>query len=321
MAKNSEMVENTSNDDKLKNVENKAIEVDRVGAILYNERLKRNIDLSEISQKLCIRRYYLEAIEKGEYKNLPSMPYSAGFVDSYAKYLGLNNARITQLFREEIDVRPQTIRDLPAEESVAEARLPSKIYVLIGILAVVFLAWAWRFYSPFAPSNAVNNSSSNVDEEVLDTSDVEYYQTVEKMLKEEDAEENKEGVKEEEPKKEDVKNVKNEDVKEQKTEKQPVAKSEEKEKVEEVAKTDGKSGVEIKITKENTWLEVKDDKKVYISKILKVGESYRLPDVKGLTVSSGKYEGVEVYVDGKLTPVFSRDKKININFDSLLNNH
>ncbi len=306
MAKSSETVENTSNDKKLKSAENKAIEVDRVGAILYNERLKKNIDLSEISQKLCIRRYYLEAIEKGEYKNLPPMPYSAGFVDSYAKYLGLNNSRITQLFREEIDVKPQTIKDLTSEESVAEARLPSKMYVLIGILAVIFLAWVWHFYSPLVANNAANNSSSDVDEEVLDTADVEYYQTVEKMLKEEDN---------------TVADEKKEDVKEQKSEDKPLAKPEEKEKVEEEAKADDKSGIEIKITKENTWLEVKDEKKVYVSRILKVGESYRLPDVKGLNVSAGKYEGVEVYVDGKLTPVFSKDKKTNINVDSLLNNH
>ena len=303
MAKSSVTIENTSNDDKSNNDEKKAVEVDRVGAILYNERLKKNIDLSEISQKLCIRRYYLEAIEKGEYRNLPPMPYSAGFVDSYAKYLGLNNARITQLFREEIDVKPQTIKNMTAEENVAEARLPSKIYVVIGILAVVLLAWAWRFYSPLTDNKAIS-LVSDAEENVLESADVEYYQTVEKMLEEQEKDASEE--------------TKTEDDKDQKDVEKQAPQTEEK--VVDEIKSENKSGVEIKITKEKTWLEVKDDKKTYISRTLDVGETYRLPDVKGLVVSAGKYEGVEVYVDGKLTPVFSKNKKIKIDLDSVLEN-
>ena len=306
MAKSSITMRGASKEDVRKTKQDdeatKTMEVDRVGAILYNERMKKNADLAEISKKLCIRKYYLEAIEKGEYNNLPSMPYSAGFVDAYAKYLGLNNARITQLFREEIQVKPETDK-LVEEEVVTEARMPKKLYVLLGILMIVLLAWLWRYTSPLAENGAATSSAVSVEDDVLAEGDVEYYQTVEKMLEDQNATMPEESDKTQEP-----------ELKQPEQEK-------ENPKVEEPAKEEVVSGLEIKITKENTWLEVKDDKKVYVSRILKVGESYRLPETKGLVLSAGKYEGVEVYVDGKLIPVFSKNRKLNIKLDSLLENH
>ena len=83
-----------------------------------------------------------------------------------------------------------------------------------------------------------------------------------------------------------------------------------------------KNGIEIRITKEDTWFEVKDDKKIYANRILKVGENYILPKREGLILSVGKFDGVEVYVNGELTPVVKPNKKTNINLDSILkNNH
>ena len=300
------------------NEEAQPVEIDRVGAILYKERVKKNIDLSEISQKLCIRRYYLEAIEKGEYGNLPSMPYSAGFVDSYAKYLGLNNVRIAQLFREELDVKPQVVRNVVADDTATEAKLPRRGYVLAGFLAMVILAWMWKCTS--VSEDVVENKAVS-QEEIINQDDVEYYQTVDKMKaeQEENAEEKVSDAQEAAAKaevKEPAKDAPKEVVKEsaKKAEKEPVKEPEGKE----VAKDEASSGIEIKIKNEDTWLEVKDENKVYLSKTLKAGESYKLPDVKGLILSSGKYSTVEVYVNGKLTPLLKKDKKTNIDIDKAL---
>lgn len=37
------------------------------------------------------------------------------------------------------------------------------------------------------------------------------------------------------------------------------------------------ASVEIKISKEDTWIEVRDNKKVYFNKVMRPGESYRVP--------------------------------------------
>lgn len=42
------------------------------------------------------------------------------------------------------------------------------------------------------------------------------------------------------------------------------------------------ASVEIKISKEDTWIEVRDNKKVYFNKVMRPGESYRVPEGKGM---------------------------------------
>ncbi len=329
---------------KLSAEEQSAHENDRVGSILYNERVKKNLDLVEISQILCIRRSYLDAIEKGNYSQLPVMPYSAGFVNAYAKYLGLNNVRITQLFREEINADEKSVRPIVNEDIPAEASIPGKIYVLSGIIAAVLVALLWNAFTPAASENThpENDKTIEIQNETAASpaGEIEYFsedETVGDKTKEIVDSENLPVLKTEqitvseesyvEPVKTTVeqasaKSEKKAEVKKEtkKTENQPaVAKNKaEVNKTQDVAK----GNILIEITKADTWLEVKDKNKVYISKVLHVGESYRLPDVKGLTLSSGKYDGVNVYVNGKLTPMINPNKKMNIDVDSVLNaNH
>lgn len=325
-------------------------ENDRVGSILYNERVKKNLDLVEISQILCIRRSYLDAIEKGNYSQLPVMPYSAGFVNAYAKYLGLNNVRITQLFREEINAGEKSVRPIVNEDIPAEASIPGKFYVLSGIIAAVLVALLWNAFTPAASENTQTEDDKAIEIQneaaMSPAGEIEYFsedETVNDKAKENAKEivdsENlpvsvteqitvSEGsyvepaaVKtavEQVPAKSEKKAEAKKEAK--KTENQPAATKNKAEvnKAQDVAK----GNILIEITKADTWLEVKDKNKVYISKVLHVGESYRLPDVKGLTLSSGKYDGVNVYVNGKLTPMINPNKKMNIDVDSVLNaNH
>lgn len=76
--------------------------------------------------------------------------------------------------------------------------------------------------------------------------------------------------------------------------------------------------VEIRIIKEDTWVEVRDRNKVYFNKIMRPGENYVIPDGTGMMLSAGKYKGVEVYIGGKLTEVISPNKKMNISLDEFL---
>lgn len=278
---------------------------DKIGAVLYHERLKKELSLEDVSKTLCIRKSYLEAIEKGNYSELPPMPYSAGFVNGYAKFLGLNNTRVTQLFREEINAKPNNAKSYINEEAPAEASLPNKIYVIGGIVAVILLALLWGALSPNNDDKEIvveeNTQAEEVAVETTETNtEVEYFVKEEKSTEEKAVE--------------PVEEVKNT---EQPSEPEPV---------EEVVKEEKKvfenpvvkTGVEIRITKEDTWFEVKDDKKIYANRILKVGENYILPKKEGLILSVGKFDGVEVYVNGELTPVVKPNKKTNINLDNVL---
>lgn len=281
---------------------------DRVGNLLCNERLKKGLDLDEISQVLCIRRIYLEAIENGNYVELPPLPYSAGFVNSYAKYLGLNNARITQLFREELDEKPKDKNVFMIEDAGPEASLPDKRYIFGGIAAIVVIALGWSLINGL--SSAKENENANVSESVAEenVTDVEYFSPSAAEFEEKSEAAN-------EKNNSDVAvSVENaEDASEQVIMKEESF-------VEPVKPVKPSTKIEIKIVKDDTWIEVRDanSNKVYFNKVMKPGETYVVPEGSGKLLSAGKFDTVEVYADGVLIPVLEPTKTKKVSLDPFM---
>ena len=71
--------------------------------------------------------------------------------------------------------------------------------------------------------------------------------------------------------------------------------------------------------KGESWLEIRDDKKIYITGIFEKDYVYNVPDLPGLKLSVGRYYNVDIYIDGKLTTVARPRKQTNIDLDSFLN--
>lgn len=288
---------------------------DRVGAILRNERLKKKLEIDDVAKKLCIRSGYLQAIESGNYNALPQMPYSAGFVSSYAKFLGLNHTRVTQLFREEIHVKPKDLKTFVTEDAPSEASAPVRNHVLLGLIAVLLLAGLWMLFSPSSKSSndnktQVEDTLARVDSSV---SEVEYFSndsTAESVVENETITTEKEQA--------ESKNVPTIVVPQAEATDSSQIVVNDGNYVDDKSTEVGSKGVEVKITAGDVWVEVKDASKIYLSKVLKAGSSYHLPDAEGLLLSVGKHVGVEVYVNGKLTPVIRRDRKLRISVDDLL---
>ncbi len=74
-----------------------------IGQRLREERQKRNLTLEDVAKETKIRHSFLLAIERGEYKKLPSSAYAQGFVQNYAEYLGMSKREVLALFRREFD--------------------------------------------------------------------------------------------------------------------------------------------------------------------------------------------------------------------------
>ena len=143
-------------------------ETRKIGDLLCHERLRKGLDLEDVAQVLCIRRGYLEAIESGNYVELPPLPYSVGFVNSYAKYLGLNNTRIAQLFKEELNLKPADKKVFLPEDMASEASLPDKRYVIGGladcpVIAVpTSIGYGASFHGVSALLSMLNSCASGV---------------------------------------------------------------------------------------------------------------------------------------------------------------
>lgn len=313
--------------------------ITRVGNLLKEMRVQKGLKLAEISKKLCIRAFYLEAIEESRYQDIPEFPYGAGFIRSYADFLGLNSSNIIELYKEETNVNPD--KNIYVLEPQAEATVPGKKYVLISILALAAVYLVWYSYNAghdisLAPEEiaadtaadlggvsseqpiAVDDYSVTVDTapivvgEVLPApieADQQIVMTNESFVEPEavpasapsSSSSSVEAVAA--PKAE----VKTEAPKEAKPEAKPVKN----------AVIPGE-GVVIDVTKE-VWIEAKDADKLYLSKVLQPGDRYTVPEVKGMILSAGKVDGVNVYINGKLTPVFTNTKKMNVSLDKFLN--
>lgn len=62
---------------------------------------------------------------------------------------------------------------------------------------------------------------------------------------------------------------------------------------------------------ENSWVEIRDEKgKALISRVLKAGDQYYVPDRPDLTISIGNAGGVDIEVDGQKLKKLGKDKQV-----------
>lgn len=84
----------------------------KLSELLRETRLEQNYTLEQIAKDLKIKREFLQAIEDGRYKDLPSDAYAAGFVKNYGTYLGLSENKTMALFRR--DYKTQKLDYVPS---------------------------------------------------------------------------------------------------------------------------------------------------------------------------------------------------------------
>lgn len=82
--------------------------LDTVGQDLRTARLRRGDDLATVSRALKIRKDHLEALEEDRIEALPGRTYAVGFIRSYADYLGLDSVQCVERFKAEIAGRNDT---------------------------------------------------------------------------------------------------------------------------------------------------------------------------------------------------------------------
>lgn len=119
----------------------------RVGARLAAARKKQGLSLDDVVQRTRVPRRHLEMIEAGNHSALPALPYSAGFVKTYAQMLGLDGAELSHDFRLEVG-QVEQVRHVPAPFEPADpARMPSRVlaFVALGVAVLLAVAYAlWR---------------------------------------------------------------------------------------------------------------------------------------------------------------------------------
>lgn len=276
-------------------------DVQTVGEILRNARIKQGKTISDASKELCIRKAYVEAIEKMEVGNLPPMPYALGFVRSYSDYLGLNSDRIVSSYRK--TVTGDTDDD---DENIShiEPSVPKFRHLFLGVVGLIVLVTVWTYWPlqlPILPETDIQTSTSDVvpEPEIID----EVQSATEGSAPEEDIvlqEENQENAA---PETEAAETVTDENtVTEEET---PVAKEE-------------SAGRVRFVLTGPSWVELKQGENVLLSGIYHKGFEYTVPAGDNMIISVGRYYNAEFYIDGKKAKVVSSLKHTNVNLDEFL---
>lgn len=125
----------------------------KVGSRTLGEKLQdiRNefrIPLSQVARETRIQQKYLEYLENGEYEKLPFDVYVRGFVRSYARFLGADEAVMLKLYDKERKIRANLKKDEFAPSERRPFRLPSFVLTprAVWIGGAVLLALGAFFY-------------------------------------------------------------------------------------------------------------------------------------------------------------------------------
>lgn len=116
----------------------------RVGERLQKERTRKGLTLEEVAKATKIRLQFLQAIEKGDYKSLPSSAYIQGFIRNYAEFLELPVRETVAIFKREFDEReylgvlPKSFTK-PEHSALAGFRFGwTPLFIILGLVFILF---------------------------------------------------------------------------------------------------------------------------------------------------------------------------------------
>ena len=157
-----------------------------VGETLRRERLKRNLELPQVSQELKISMRFLEAIEEEQFEKLPGGVFVKSFVRQYARFLDLDEDELAaeaqrtleppSSFTSRADAEParpaNEIRVPPVEEWVGAAdrrfSWSSSLPALAGVVVVMLVcslvySWWQRSRRPAAAQEATTTAVQSAE--------------------------------------------------------------------------------------------------------------------------------------------------------------
>jgi cytoskeleton protein RodZ len=123
-----------------------------IGETLRKARTDRGVELSEVERATKIRTKFIEAMEEERWEALPAPAYARGFLEIYARYLGLDQQALLDEYRETVEdgrhepipgsvIKPGTLRQTrPVRRtSSINPKAVAKVLAAVVVLIVVGL--------------------------------------------------------------------------------------------------------------------------------------------------------------------------------------
>ncbi|WJH33308.1 helix-turn-helix domain-containing protein [Paenibacillus sp. CC-CFT747] len=110
-----------------------------LGQQLKKARLDKGISMEDLQETTKIRKRYLEAIEEGNFKDLPGNFYVRAFIKSYAEAVGLDPSEVLSMYKNVIPATaPETV-----SEPLRRNRTPAKSAIKWNVWATGVILWAF----------------------------------------------------------------------------------------------------------------------------------------------------------------------------------
>ena len=146
-----------------------------VGECFKRRREENNVSLKEVSEKLKIKKSYLEDLEENNYNQLPPDVYVKGFIRAYAALVGFNAEKMVELFSKENIVNNKIINKNNLKEKIHKHNkfsiskyltiTPKLITVLITLLVLSVVGYyLWHQISSFSSTPYLVVSSPITDQ-------------------------------------------------------------------------------------------------------------------------------------------------------------
>jgi Helix-turn-helix domain len=118
-----------------------------IGETLRKARTERGVELSEVERATKIRAKFLEAMEENRWGALPAPVYARGFLDIYARYLGLDQQALLEEYRQTVEggqhepipqsvIKPGTLRQTRPVGRTRSINWGPVAKVLAGLIVV-----------------------------------------------------------------------------------------------------------------------------------------------------------------------------------------
>lgn len=233
-----------------------------VGEILRRARVHYNLSLDDVAATLHIRASQLGALEENRPELLPGRVYAIGFVRAYAEYLGLDGDKMVHLFKVQ-SVGNRARPELSLPATASESKAPG---VWILATALFLLASLLTGMVVFGKSHKKGPIPIPPVSHVIE-GDVAALASQQPLAMAVQS-----------------------------------AVSTKKTEIPSAIPPPSPSRITVKAL-DSVWLEIRDaHNKPILSRVLKAGDSYDVPDQPGLKMDTGNAGALEFSLDGQTTP-------------------
>jgi cytoskeleton protein RodZ len=117
-----------------------------VGERLRAAREAQGLEIEEIASRTRIPTRHLQMIERGDYAALPAPTYSAGFIKTYARLLGLDGQALSDEFRDEIGSSGRSVVQTQSYEPADPRRTPPTGLALLALLVALVAGLGYLYW-------------------------------------------------------------------------------------------------------------------------------------------------------------------------------